>query len=48
MLLSQTVTGQLLGAPRKTANRKSFHIEVNCQISTTANAGPDTGRTTER
>ena len=48
MLLSITVAGQLCGPVRKTANRKSFHSEVNCQITVTANAGPETGMITDQ
>ena len=44
VLFSATVTGQLAGlVTRKTAKRKSFQIDVNCQI-----AGDDERRRRER
>src|ERR687886_628325 len=49
VLFSATVTGQLVGSvTMKTANRKSFQIAVNCQISATTNAGTDNGSTTDQ
>ena len=33
---------------RNTANRKSFQIEVNCQIAATTKAGAESGRTTDQ
>ena len=48
MLLRRTVVGPLVGPVRKTANRTSFHSEVNCQMSVTANAGAELGRTTDQ
>src|SRR5919199_2878887 len=49
VLLSATVTGQLVGSvTMKTAKRKSFQIDVNCQISATTNAGTDNGKMTDQ
>ena len=48
-LLSATVTGHLAGSMmRKTAKRKSFQIDVNCQIAATTNAGIEIGSTTDQ
>ena len=49
VLFRATVTGHCDGSViRKTAKRKSFQIEVNCQIAATTKAGADRGRITER
>src|SRR2546429_9496506 len=49
VLLSATVTGHDAGSlMMKTAKRKSFQIEVNCQIAATTNAGAETGRMTDQ
>src|SRR6266536_4304081 len=48
-LLSATVTGHLAGSTtRKTAKRKSFQIDVNCQMAATTNAGTEIGSTTDQ
>src|SRR3546814_4829121 len=42
VLFSATVIGQLSGSViRNTAKRKSFQIDVNCQIAATTNAGAE-------
>ena len=49
VLFSATVTGHFAGSVMmKTANRKSFQIEVNCQIAATTKAGAETGSTTDQ
>ena len=49
MLLSATVTGHLAGSVMmNTAKRKSFQIDVNCQIAATTNAGAESGSTTDQ
>src|SRR5690606_1844343 len=45
-LLSASVTGPVFAVEKKTANRKSFHADVNCQISTTTKLGSEIGSTT--
>src|SRR6476659_7493292 len=48
-LFSATVTGHLDGSVMmNTAKRKSFQIDVNCQIAATTNAGAETGNTTDQ
>src|SRR5881227_2603023 len=49
VLFSATVTGHFAGSvTMKTAKRKSFQIEVNCQIAATTNAGIEIGSTTDQ
>ena len=49
VLFSATVTGHFAGSViRKTAKRKSFQIDVNCQIAATTNAGAESGRITDQ
>src|SRR6266576_4709908 len=48
-LFSATVTGHFDGSTmRKTAKRKSFQIDVNCQIAATTKAGTEIGSTTDQ
>ena len=45
VLLSATVTGHFAGSVMmNTAKRKSFQIDVNCQIAVTTNAGAEIGK----
>ena len=43
MLFSATVMGQLREVVSTTANKKSFHAWVNCQIYTTTKLGMEMG-----
>jgi hypothetical protein len=49
MKLSAVVATESFGDPpvKKIAKRKSFHADVNCQMSTTTNAGSESGRIME-